>query len=129
MIGMNEDDLKKIEEKDLPLRYRLILKVPGTDFLENAGGIFWGIVIPVFLIMEIFLTLYFLAAFNFPVNVILIISIPVVTLMLFIKISIKRAINWWNANFGSPGFEWNIEKTLEEYAKMLRNVKKETENN
>jgi hypothetical protein len=114
------EEFKKIEEKDLPWFYRLLLKAPGTDFLESAGGIFWGILIPIFLMAEFFLGLYLLLAFTFPLNIILTFSIPAVTFALFVKISLKRFINWWNANFRGLGFKWDVEKAVEEYVNMLK---------
>ncbi len=47
-----DDKPRRIEEKNLPWIYRLILKVPGTDFWESADGIFWGSLTPIFLIGE-----------------------------------------------------------------------------
>ncbi|MEM0006926.1 MAG: hypothetical protein QXR89_01485 [Candidatus Bathyarchaeia archaeon] len=89
-----EDELRRIEEKDLPWFYRLILKIPGTDFLEGAGGIFWGILVPTFLMGEFLLSLYFIATFRFPLNILLVLVIPTATFMLFVKISLKRFVNW-----------------------------------
>jgi len=119
-----EEEFKRIEENDLPWFYRLILKVPGTDFLESAGGIFWGILIPIFLIAEFFLGLYLFIAFTFPINIILTSSIPTLTFILFVKISLKRFINWWNATFRESGFKWDVEKTVEEYINMYVRKKK-----
>ena len=118
-----EDALRRIEAKDLPWFYRLILKVPGTDLLESAGGIFWGFLVPIFLIGEFFLSLYLLLSFSFPVNVILTSTIPALSLALFVKISLKRFINWWNATFEEPGFKWDVEKAVEEYVNLLKRRK------
>jgi len=115
-----ENTLRRMEAKDLPWFYKLILKVPGTDFLESAGGIFWGILTPIFLIGEFFLSLYLILSFSFPVNVILTSIIPAVSFALFVKISFKRFINRWNATFGEPGFKWDIEKAVEEYVNLLK---------
>lgn len=120
---MAEDEPKEIREKDLPWFYRLILKIPGTEFLENAGGVFWAILMPVFLMMEFFLSIFLLVAFPFPINIVLVSIIPTITLALFVKISLKRFINWWNANFGESRFEWNVEKTLDEYISILERRK------
>lgn len=118
MITM-EEEFKEIKEEDLPCFYRLILKVPGAEFLENAGGVFWAILMPIFLAFEYFLNIYFLISFPFPANVVLILIVPTVTFVLFVKISLKRFITWWNANFGKSHFEWNIEKTINEYLNLL----------
>ncbi|MGC8998890.1 MAG: hypothetical protein ACP5JW_05800 [Candidatus Bathyarchaeia archaeon] len=118
-----DDKPRRFEEKNLPWFYRLILKVPGTDFLESAGGIFWGILIPIFLIGEFFLSLYLLMTFPFPVNIILTFIIPAVTFTFFVKVSLRRFINWWNATFGESGFKWDVEKAVEEYVNLLKRRK------
>jgi uncharacterized protein YacL len=120
---MEERKLKKIEEKSLPWFYKLILKVPGTGFLENAGGVFWGILVPIFLVAEFFLSFYLVLFFPFPINLILTLVIPACVFVIFVKISLERFINWWNAMFGES-FEWNVEKTLDEYINLLKTKRK-----
>jgi len=122
---MSESEVREIRERDLPWFYRLILKIPGAEFLENAGGLFWAIIVPAFLTMEFFLSLFLILSFPFPVNVILVSIIPSAALVLFVKVTLKRFINWWNANFGESRFEWNIEKALDEYLSMLGRNEKE----
>jgi len=122
---MSESEIREISERDLPWFYRLILKIPGAEFLENAGGLFWAIIVPAFLSMEFFLSLFLILSFPFPVNVVLVSIIPSATLVLFVKVTLKRFINWWNANFGESRFEWNIEKALDEYLSMLGRNEKE----
>jgi len=117
---MEEAELKRIEERNLPWFYKLVLKIPGTGFLENAGGIFWAILAPIFLMAESFLSMYLLLAFSFPTNIILTSVVPAATFLLFLKISLKRFMNWWNAMCSESGFEWNIEKTLDDYISLLR---------
>jgi hypothetical protein len=60
---MNESKLKKIDKNKLPFIYRLILKVPGANFLESGSGIFWAVIVPIFLILEFFLSLILLLFF------------------------------------------------------------------
>lgn len=117
---MAEEEFKKIEEKNLPWFYKWISKFPGADFLEGAGGVFWGILVPIFLFAEFFLSFYLVLIFPFPINIFLVLVIPTIIFILFVKISLKRFINWWNSNFGKPSFEWNVEKTLNEYIKLLK---------
>lgn len=117
---MSEERLKKIDKSKLPFFYRLILKVPGANFLENASsGIFWAIIVPIFLVLEFFLNLFLLIYFPFPINIVLASIIPVAVLIIFIRISIERFINWWNLNVGESSFEWNVEETMQEYLAML----------
>lgn len=122
---MAAEEFNKIEERQLPWFYKLILKFPGADFLEGAGGVFWGILAPIFLLAEFFLSFYLVLVFPFPINIVLALAIPAFIFVLFVKISLKRFINWWNSTFGKAGFEWDVEKTLNEYIKLMKE-KKET---
>ena len=116
----------KINENELPFIYRLILKLPKISleyFPDVFHGIFWAIVIPVFLAIEIFLSLFLLISFTFPLNIILTGIIPLVIFVIFIKVMLERFINWWNAIFGKP-YTWNIEKAVDEYLTLLRKQNK-----
>jgi len=122
---MNERKLKKIDRNKLPLFYRLILKIPGVDFLESsASGVFWGIVVPIFLGLEFFLNLFLLLFFPFPINIVLTSIIPVAVLIIFIRISLERFINWWNLTVGGRSREWNVEETMQEYLALLKKKEK-----
>ena len=123
---MNESKLKEVDRNKLPLFYKLILKIPGTDFLESSGGIFWSIIIPIFLSLEFFSSLLLLVYFPFPINIILTATIPTIVFVVFIKISLERFLNWWDLTFGESRFKWNVEKTLQEYLSLLK--KKEEKN-
>ncbi len=122
---MNENKSKEFSMDKLPWFYKLILKIPGTDFLESAGGIFWGIIVPIFMSLDVYLTLFLLVFFPFPINVVLIATIPITILLIFIKIILERFINWWNSVFGKSRFEWNVEKAVQEYVSLLKKKKEE----
>jgi hypothetical protein len=110
-MGMSKQKFKKIDRDKLPLIYRLILKVPGAEFLENcSSGIFWAIVMPVFLTIEFFLNMFILVYFWFPLNIILASIIPTTIFLIFVRISLQRFINWWNSEVASQGFKWNLEE-------------------
>jgi hypothetical protein len=120
-MGMSEQESKKIDRDKLPLIYRLILKVPGAEFLENcSSGVFWAIVVPVFLTLETFLNIFILVYFRFPLNIFLASIIPTTIFLIFVRISLQRFINWWNSEVASKGFKWNIEETMQEYLAMLK---------
>ena len=116
---MNKGKAKKVDRDKLSWYYKIILKIPGTDFLESAGGIFWGIIIPVFGTLEFFLSLFLLLSFPFPTNIFLAGIVPIALLLIFIRISLERFLNWWDSAFGESRFEWDVEKTLEEYLTLL----------
>jgi len=124
---MSDSGAQKVNRNKLPWFYRLILKIPGTDFIESSGGIFWGVVVPVFVVLEFLLSLFLILSFPFPANIVLVGIIPTAVLMIFLRISLGRFLNWWNSTFGESRFEWNVEKTLEEYYALLEKKKQKTE--
>lgn len=116
----------KINENKLPFIYRLILKLPkvGLDnFPDGFQGIFWAIVVPIFMVIEFFLSFFLLISFTFPLNIILTGIIPLAIFVIFVKVTLERFINWWNAIFGEP-YTWNIEKAVNEYLNLLRRQNK-----
>lgn len=112
--------MKKIDKTKLPWYYRLVLKIPGTSFLEDASGVFWNILVPIFMIFEFFLSMFLLLMFPFPANIVLTAIIPTAVFLAFIRITLERFINWWNLTIGKSSFEWNIEKTMQEYIASLK---------
>ena len=127
---MSKKPLKEIDRNKLPWAYRLILKIPGADFLEStSSGIFWGIAVPIFVGLEIFLNLYFIIFYPFPTNIILVLIVPVAMLLVFARISLERFINWWNLVAGETGHAWDVEKSMQEYLVLLKEREKENPRN
>jgi hypothetical protein len=121
---MSKEDLNEIDKSKLPFFYRLIMKVPGVDFLvSSSSGIFWAIIVPIFLIFEFFLNFMLLVLFPFPINILLASIIPGVILLIFVRISLERFINWWNLNVGS-NFKWDVEQSMQEYLTLLKKREK-----
>jgi hypothetical protein len=124
---MSESRARAIDKSRLPWYYRLILKIPGANFVESvSSGIFWGMVVPIFLILEFFLNICLLVFFSFPVNIVLVLIIPVAIMLVFLRVSLERFMNWWNSAMGDS-FEWNIDRTMPEYLEMVK--KKEERKN
>jgi hypothetical protein len=124
---MSKEELKKIDNKKLPVLYKLLLKIPGANLLENASsGVFWAIVVPIFITLEFFLSMFLLLSFPFPTNVALAGIVPSVILVMFLRISLERFINWWNATIDS-GLEWNVERKVQDYIDLIRKKKKQPE--
>ena len=122
---MSVEKPSKIEKSRLPRFYRLILKVPGADLLENiSSGIFWAVVVPIFTIAEFSLTIFLLLLLPFPINIVTVLIVPAMLLLMFIRISLERFLNWWALSI-SDSLEWNIDKTMPEYLEMLRKKSKE----
>jgi hypothetical protein len=121
---MNEQKLEKIDKNKLPLIYKLILKVPGSDFIQSiSSGIFWSIVVPIFLLLDFFINFFLLLLFPFPINILLTLIIPAAVLMVFLRINLERFINWWNLNI-EDSFKWDVEKSLKEYLTILKEKEK-----
>jgi len=117
---------EKIDRRKLPLIYRLILKLPmpSLDFLPQVShGIFWAVIVPIFMVLESYLALVLLLAFAFPTNIILAGAIPAMIFIIFLRIQFERFINWWNATIAQQGFEWNVEKATREYLDLQKNHK------
>lgn len=121
---------EKIDRRKLPLVYRLILKLPmpSLDFLPQVShGIFWAVIVPIFMVLESYLALVLLLTFAFPTNIVLAGAIPGIILIFFLRIQFERFINWWNATIAQQGFEWNVEKATREYLDLQKNHKSKKE--
>lgn len=124
---MGESRSRKIDRSKLPWFYRLILKVPGGDFLEHhTSGIFWAVVVPVFLILFVSLDLFLLLLFTFPTNVILAAATQTVLVLVFARVMVERSLNLMSSMVQNP-IEWNVNDTVPEYLELLK--KKEEKNN
>ncbi len=124
---MAEVAFKEIKTDDLPWYYRLILKIPGGDYLANvSSGIFWAVAVPIFFLLYVFINITLLIAFSFPLNILLAAVIPTMTLIIFIRMSLFRFLIWWNESVVRTGLEWNVDKGIEEYLAIMR--KKEEQN-
>jgi len=112
--------LASIDRAKLPWFYRLILKVPGARFLENASGVFWALIVPLFLFMNMLASLFILVNLPFPSNILVSAITPIAALLIFVKLSLDRFISFWNSTISKSYFEWNIDRTIEEYISILK---------
>jgi hypothetical protein len=123
---MSEDKVKPIDKGRLPWYCRLILKIPGADFVESASsGIYWGISadLPY---TRVFLNISLLVFFPFQINIVLVLITPVGVLLVFLRVSLERFINWWNSAV-DDSFEWNVDKSMPEYLELLKKKEKRQE--
>jgi hypothetical protein len=116
--------LKKpeIRRSDLPLPYRLLLKVPvfSIDSLPAVfQGLFWAVVIPTFIATDRLLTFYFAGCFPFPVNLILASTVPIAILIAAARVSLERAINFRNSIADDRTQKWDVTESIKEYKAML----------
>ena len=112
--------LSKVDASKFPILYRLILKIPFITRIEGASGIYWGLIVPLLLLLNMMLSLYVVFAFPFPINIILVGIIPLIVLVVFIRVSLKRFINFWNFRIASSQFTWDFDESVREYLTLLK---------
>jgi len=124
---MEKQELKRLNIDSLPWFYKLLLKIPMANVFEGASsGIFWAIIVPCFLAVEFFLSIFLLVYFVFPINIIIAGMIPATIFLIFVRISLERFINWWNGSIDT-GFKWNVERMAQEYIDSLKPKEEEKE--
>jgi hypothetical protein len=110
---------QKIHEGSLPWFYRLLLRLPGISRIETAPGLFWVLVVPILVFLNIILTLILLFTFPFPFNILLVAVVPASLLIILVRLGLERFINLWNLIVAASTVEWNVEKSAKEYVKLL----------
>jgi hypothetical protein len=85
-----------------------------------------GALVPIFLILESFLNISLLVFFPFQINIVLVLITPVGVLLVFLRVSLERFINWWNSAV-DDSFEWNVDKSMPEYLELLKKKEKRQE--
>jgi hypothetical protein len=85
-----------------------------------------GALVPIFLILGSFLNISLLVFFPFQMNTVLELIIQVAVLLVFLRVSLERFINWWNSAV-DDSFEWNIYKSMPEYLELLKKKEKRQE--
>jgi hypothetical protein len=124
---MEKQELKQLNKDSLPWFYKLLLRIPMANVFEGASaGIFWAIIVPCFLSVEFFLSIFLLVCFAFPINIIIAGIVPATIFIIFVRISLERFINWWNASIDTS-FKWNVERMTQEYVDSLKPGKEQKE--
>jgi hypothetical protein len=124
---MEQEKFEKIDRERLPLFYRLLLKVPIPSIsitIDISSGIFWAVIFPIFLFLDFFLNIYFLIGFSFPINIFLVCVVPVAILVIFVRVTIDRFINWWNSAVVGGYTQRELKKVLQEYLALRENKDK-----
>jgi hypothetical protein len=117
---------ENLHRKKLPIFYRLILKLPKPTlerFPQEFQGIFWAIIIPVFLACEFFLGFFLLISFSFPLNLVLTMIIPTIFFIVFVRVRLELDINFLDLIMGKRSYEWNVENAVNEYIDLLQKTK------
>ncbi|MGB9134464.1 MAG: hypothetical protein WCC63_02595 [Candidatus Bathyarchaeia archaeon] len=110
---------REIHEGSLPWLYRLLLRLPGVSRIERASGLFWVLVVPILVFLNVLLSLVLLLMFPFPLNILLVAVVPASLLAVFVRLGLERFINLWNLIVATSAVEWNIEKSTKEYIELL----------
>jgi hypothetical protein len=119
-----EVKLQRIDRDKLPLFYRILLKIPIPAIglsVNIPSGIFFAIILPIFLFLDFFVNIYFLIGFSFPVNVILFCIFPFTILVIFIRINLNRFIDLWNSSVVGGFAPREIKEVLKEYLALREN--------
>jgi hypothetical protein len=114
---------KGSRSEDLPLFYKIILKFPklSLDALsgnEKLHGIFWAAILPSLLLGDFFLNMLLMTVLSFPFNVISVAAVNSLIMLLILRILVERTLNSEKA-YLSQGFNWNLEKSLEDYFLLI----------
>lgn len=122
-----EKKLQRIDREKLPLFYRFILKIPIpaiSTVIDIPSGIFYAIILPIFVFLDFFLNIYFLIGFSFPINIFLVCVVPIVILVIFVRLTADRFINWWNSGVVGGYVQRDIKEVLKEYLDLQENKAK-----
>lgn len=126
MVDMSEPEKEEKPKKlGLSVFYRLLLKLPKLSLEslpQTFHGVFYSIILPIFVFLNFLLTLAFLVFFPFPINLVLTCVVPVMVFLYFAKSMVERFISWYQATFGKP-MEWNVKKAADEYIALLEKQK------
>lgn len=87
---------------DLPLFYRLVLRLPLLSldgFLDKYQGIFWAVVVPALLAVYFFTDMLLFVCLHFPFNWLSVTGLTSVVCLLIIRIYVERIVQARNALF------------------------------
>jgi hypothetical protein len=124
---MSQDNgLKRIDRKKLPLFYRVLLNVPVPAFMASIvdripSGAFWVIAGAVWMAdLSMALNCYLLLSFSFPINAIMICVFPVAPSLVVLRIAADRFVCWWNSVVVGGYSQRDFRKVLEEYVALRK---------
>jgi len=138
-LPKQRNDLDNLSREMSP-QYRVIAKLmlklpnPSIPFfvlkrLPLLEGIFYGLVLPIFVFLfgAIVVWLFPVAtlAFGFPLNVIIVLLLPTIVFVVFIRIQLERTINWWRSVFGSHR-DWDSSKSISELIELFKEQQRRT---
>jgi ABC-type transport system involved in cytochrome bd biosynthesis fused ATPase/permease subunit len=121
---MSKDENER--RQNVPLWCRVLLKIPQLDlgvFGERFQGIFWVIILPVFLICDFFMNLYVVMALSFPFNFAILLFANLVIVLFLLRILVDRTLQAQEAILNEGRFQWDVESSFKEYLSILNEKK------
>jgi ABC-type transport system involved in cytochrome bd biosynthesis fused ATPase/permease subunit len=121
---MSKDENER--RQNVPLWCRVLLRIPQLDlgvFGERFQGIFWMIILPVFLICDFFMNLLVLTWLSFPFNLALLLFANLLIVLFLLRILVDRALQAQEAILNQGRFRWDIEGSFKEYLSILNEKK------
>lgn len=111
------------EPLELPLLYKFILKFPKSS-IENFSpvfqGVFWVLVVPIFLVCYVFLNLVLLVFLFYPFNYVAVGTITFLLVMFIFRILLERALNSANAVMRGVRFRRELDEVLQDYLHLCK---------
>jgi len=117
---------EEVDPKKLPWYYRLILRFPRPSlgsFSETFQGLFYVILLPIFVVSVPIISLVLLVFLPWPINFVAVGAFVLVVFVIFISTMLERFINAWNVLMRKQPTEWNVDKTLQGYIELLQKKK------
>jgi len=137
----NKRDLETLY-RQMPRRYRfftrILLKLPNPSMpffvvkrFHLLEGLLYGLFLPIFMFLSAVFTLILfptaMLAFAFPLNYIVLLILPSVLFVIFLRIELERTINWWRSVFDAPT-EWDTSKSVDELLQLFKKQQNKTKN-
>jgi hypothetical protein len=124
------NDKADADESDLPWFYRLVLRLPRLsleDFPERLQGLFWVLILPVFVMVDFFVDFGLLGCLPFPYNFVSVVVFTSILVMFMLRIFLERALNTRRAIISEGRFRWDIERSFQQYSELLEKHKRDKE--
>jgi hypothetical protein len=118
------------EDSEIPLLYRIILRFPRLSidgFSDRFQGLFWALILPIFVVSGTMATLLLMVCLPFPLNFISVVTLTSMILMFMLRIFVERELNMRRAIVEEGRFRWNVETAMQEYAQLLQKRKRDKE--
>jgi len=132
-LPKKDEDTEQLYSQ-MPYIYRLImrllLKIPNPSIpffiikrFPVFEGIYYGILLPIFVFISGVLTLWLYptatAKFGFPLNIIVVLLLPIAVFVVFIRMQLHRTMSFWKAIHNQPK-DWETSKSVTELIELFQ---------